>query len=44
LYDHKTGRMLSACGMFKRVKEGEHGYMTIIDLMACLNGCGVILL
>jgi len=32
------------CGMFKGVSEGEYGCMIILDLMACLNRCGVILL
>ena len=36
--------MCNICGMFKEVNEGEHGNMTILDLMACLNGCVVILL
>jgi len=36
--------MWNVCGMFKGVSEGEYGCMTILDLMACLNGCGVILL
>jgi len=28
----------------KGVNEGEHGCMTILDLLACLNECDVILL
>jgi len=30
--------------MGKGVSEGEYGCMTILDLMACLNGCDAILL
>jgi len=37
LYDYKTWSMLSACGMFKVVNEGEYVGMIIIDLMSWLN-------
>jgi len=44
MYVYKTVCMCDICGMLKGVNGGEHGCMTIFDLMACLNGCDVILL